>query len=114
MASVEADWSLREVTGPCSVANQTTSVKQIDNDNCPISEDSTPVTEDLRNHDRSHRRRKMRPNSEYNVSVTVFVGHQEFTAWKLIRTEETGKVKCWNSPWKSIFDITKAIYRPYS
>lgn len=89
MASVEADWSLREVTGPCSVANQTTSVKQIDNDNCPISEDSTPVTEDLRNHDRSHRRRKMRPNSEYNVSVTVFVGHQEFTAWKLIRTEET-------------------------
>ncbi|XP_071841223.1 uncharacterized protein [Apostichopus japonicus] len=88
LARVIINWAHRNLTDPCGVLNQTISVKQLDLDNCtdtyadPI--DKSPV---LGSHD--YILKGIRPNSEYNVSLTVVTKKNTYNVHQTIRTAET-------------------------
>lgn len=92
MAKVTANWSFRNLTGQCSVINQTISLEQIDLDNCDVRSTSMSGPETLKNYKRSYIWNRMRANSRYRVNVTVNMRDKPHTTEEQIRTVETGKL----------------------
>lgn len=89
-ASIRVTWNFREPTpGPCSVLRQTIAFKQMDLDNCPA--ESNPLTEPqvIDNREHQYTVRRMSPNTEYNVSLTMEMHRKPYNVWKTIRTVQT-------------------------
>lgn len=102
MASVKAEWKYRDLTGPCAVTNQTISITQIDLDNCTVPSDPSDKFAILDHNRKTYKVFKEHPNTEYNVSLSVYAHNTLYHTSKLVRTRQTGKF--------NTFKITICIY----
>lgn len=106
MASMIAEWMHRTLKDRCGVFNQSITIQQLNLDRCTGVSNLMNFKDNFDGVTRYYRQFGIRPNSEYNVTLSAITKTNIFSTSKTIQMVETGKLVGIKIEWSCLTPIS--------